>query len=172
MKESAAAMTAMTRTAATLVAVSLLCAACGGSSEIGVPEASAPDPIVGLWSTASLFNGNLWVGYIPDGQVAYILDPSKAPGTLGGVELINAIYGTTGRWNRDGSVYKVVMSRGGREVGTHFYKLDGERLSECNQDGSSKAGGEHWSRKMPGDAKTLEFISAYMKALKEANGGK
>lgn len=152
-----------------LTAICLLGIACGYGSEEGVAVGSMADPIVGLWSTESLFKGSLWVGYTPDGQVAYILDPSKAPGTLGSLAVVNAVYESTGRWGREGSVYKVVMSRGGREVGTKFYKLDGAQLSECGQDGVSKAGGEEWSRKMPGDAKTLEFISAYIQTMKEAN---
>jgi hypothetical protein len=64
------------------------------------------------------------------------------------------------------------MSRGEREIGTKFYKQDGALLVECGQDGVPKTEGEKWSRKMPGDEKTLAFITAYMKAREEANAGK
>lgn len=160
----------MARAAAILAAIGLLGLACGRRLDDGV--AAVSDPIVGLWSTQSLFEGNLWVGYTPDGQVAYILDPSKPPGTLGNLDVINAVYQSTGRWNREGPVYKVLMSRGGRELGEKFYKIEGARLSECGQDGVPKIGGEEWARKLPGDAKTIEFITAYIKTMREANEGK
>jgi hypothetical protein len=152
-----------------LATIGLYCCACGRGPEESVTAGPASDPIVGLWSAETLFKGSLWVGYAPDGQVAYILDPSKAPGTLGSLSAVNAVYQSTGRWSRDGSVYKVVMFRGGREVGTKFYKLDGARLSECGQDGLPKAEGEEWSQKMPGDPATLTFIDSYIKTPRGGN---
>jgi hypothetical protein len=153
----------MKTTVAALTVIVVLGSVYAGLSGANADGQSASDPIVGLWSSETLFKGSLWVGYMPDGQVAYILDPSKPPGTLGSLAAVNATYVSTGKWTRKGSVYTVMMFRNGTGVGLKSYKVTGEQLVECGQDGTPKSGGEQWSRQRPADTKTLDFISAYIK---------